>query len=86
MECDPSIKSIILKIDAEENAYIVEDLDEQHLVVKETMLNLLKQRLQEVSTVPYRERAKLTRHSISRQRLKSQCSLPLSRSLWLRRG
>lgn len=48
MECDPSIKSIILKIDAEDHAYIVEELDEQTLVVKETMVNLLKQKLQEV--------------------------------------
>ena len=48
MECDPSIKSIILKIDADDHAYIVEELDEQTLVVKETMVNLLKQKLQEV--------------------------------------
>ena len=50
MECDPSIKAIILKIDAEENAFIVEELDEQRLVIKENMVALLKMRLDEVST------------------------------------
>lgn len=61
MECDPSIKSIILKIDAEEHAYIVEELDEQTLVVKETMVNLLKQKLQEVSLKASEAVARLTR-------------------------
>lgn len=51
MECDPSIKAIIVKIDNEEqHAYIVEDLDDQTLVIKENMLSLLKMRLNEVST------------------------------------
>ncbi|KAH8599323.1 RNA polymerase II transcription factor B subunit 5 [Bisporella sp. PMI_857] len=48
VECDPSIKAIILKIDAEENAFIVEDLDEQRLVIKENMVALLKMRLDDV--------------------------------------
>lgn len=51
MECDPSIKSIILKIDAEDHAYVVEDLDDQTVVIKETMVNLLKQKLKDVSCV-----------------------------------
>lgn len=45
MECDPSIKSIIVKIDAEDHAFIVEELDDQTLVIKENMLALLKQKL-----------------------------------------
>ncbi|KAH6683193.1 RNA polymerase II transcription factor B subunit 5 [Tricladium varicosporioides] len=45
VECDPSIKSIILKIDSEEHAFVVEDLDDQTLVIKENMLPILKMRL-----------------------------------------
>ena len=48
MECDPSIKSIIVKIDSEEHAFIVEELDDQTLVIKENMLPLLKMRLEDV--------------------------------------
>ena len=47
--CDPSIKSVIMKIDAEDHAFVVEDLDDETVVVKETMVNLLKQRLKDVS-------------------------------------
>ncbi|PQE17794.1 hypothetical protein CJF31_00005519 [Rutstroemia sp. NJR-2017a BVV2] len=48
VECDPSIKSIIVKIDADEqHAYIVEDLDDQTLVIKENMLTMLKARLED---------------------------------------
>lgn len=48
IECDPSIKSIIVQIDAEDHAYIVEELDDQTLVVKENMLTSLKLKLDEV--------------------------------------
>lgn len=51
MECDPSIKAIILKIDQEKHDYIVEDLDDQTLVIKESQLQKLKARLGEVSDV-----------------------------------
>jgi TFIIH basal transcription factor complex TTD-A subunit len=50
VECDPSIKSIIVKIDSEDHAFIVEDLDDQTLVIKENMLSILKMRLDEVGT------------------------------------
>jgi TFIIH basal transcription factor complex TTD-A subunit len=46
--CDASIKSIIVKIDSEEHAFIVEELDDSTLVVKENMLSILKMRLDEV--------------------------------------
>ena len=49
MECDPSIKSIIVKIDSEKNDFIVEELDDQTLVIKEGMLQILKMRLNEVT-------------------------------------
>ncbi|KAJ5480626.1 hypothetical protein N7530_006135 [Penicillium desertorum] len=46
IECDPSIKSMILKYDEERHDYIVEDLDdENHLVIKESQLQNLKVRL-----------------------------------------
>ncbi|KAI9735453.1 MAG: TFIIH complex subunit tfb5 [Claussenomyces sp. TS43310] len=47
VECDPSIKSIIVKIDSERNDFIVEELDDQTLVIKEGMLSVLKMRLDE---------------------------------------
>ena len=49
VQCDPSIKSIIVKIDSEDHAFIVEELDDQTLVVKENMMSTLKMRLDEVS-------------------------------------
>lgn len=49
IECDPSIKAIIVKINQEmSNAYIIEDLDDGHLVIKENMVNDLKYRLDDV--------------------------------------
>ncbi|KAL8713778.1 MAG: hypothetical protein Q9220_002305 [cf. Caloplaca sp. 1 TL-2023] len=48
VECDPSIKAIILKIDQEHHDYIVEDLDDQTLVIKESQLPRLKERLEEL--------------------------------------
>ena len=42
VECDPSIKSIIIAIDSEHNEYIIEDLDESHLVIQERMVPQLK--------------------------------------------
>jgi len=48
VECDPSIKSIIVKIDSEDHAFIVEELDDQTLVIKENMLSILKMRLEDV--------------------------------------
>ncbi|KAL9630895.1 MAG: hypothetical protein Q9164_006189 [Protoblastenia rupestris] len=49
IECDPSIKAIILKIDQEKHDYIVEDLDDQTLVIKESQLQRLKARMEEVN-------------------------------------
>ncbi|KAJ5692764.1 hypothetical protein N7462_002187 [Penicillium macrosclerotiorum] len=49
IECDPSIKSMILKYDEESHDYIVEDLDdENHLVIKESQLQKLKYLLDRV--------------------------------------
>jgi len=48
VSCDPSIKAIILKIDHDKHDYIIEDLDDQTVFVKEDMLGMLKARLDEV--------------------------------------
>ena len=49
VECDPSIKSIIVKIDSEDHSFIVEELDDQTLVVKENMLGIRNMRLEDVT-------------------------------------
>jgi TFIIH basal transcription factor complex TTD-A subunit len=51
VQCDPSIKSIIVKIDNEEHAFIVEELDDQTLVIKENMMTTLKMKLDEVDAL-----------------------------------
>lgn len=50
IECDPSIKSIIVNIDAANHDYIIEDLDDQHVVVKENMVAALKRQLDDVGS------------------------------------
>lgn len=46
VECDASIKSIIVSIDNESNnEFVIEVLDDTHIVVKETMVQALKQKL-----------------------------------------
>ncbi|KAI1332579.1 transcription factor TFIIH complex subunit Tfb5-domain-containing protein [Xylariaceae sp. FL0255] len=55
VECDPSIKTIIMNIDGKENnEYVIEDLDETHLMIKDVMVAKLKARLEErlKETVP----------------------------------
>jgi hypothetical protein len=68
VECDPSIKSIIVKIDSEEHAYVVEELDDQTLVVQENMLPLLKARLDDVSTFVFRIKGDETDRETGSQR------------------
>ncbi|KAI0594623.1 RNA polymerase 2 general transcription and DNA repair factor tfiih component [Biscogniauxia mediterranea] len=54
VECDPSIKSIIINIDSDKNDYIIEDLDESHLLIKDNMVSQLKAKLEDrlKETVP----------------------------------
>ncbi|KFY45566.1 hypothetical protein V494_00891 [Pseudogymnoascus sp. VKM F-4513 (FW-928)] len=47
VECDPSIKAIIVKLDSERNDYIVEELDDQTLVINEAKLGTLKMALED---------------------------------------
>ena len=48
VQCDASIKAIICKIDGERHDFIVEDLDDETLVIKESKIGELKVRLAEV--------------------------------------
>ncbi|KAJ3501865.1 hypothetical protein NM208_g16847 [Fusarium decemcellulare] len=48
IECDPSIKSIIVNIDSTNHDYIIEDLDDERVVVKENMVSMLKAKLEDV--------------------------------------
>lgn len=48
IECDASIKAIIMKIDAQRHDIIMEDLDDETCVVKADKLDELKRRLKEV--------------------------------------
>jgi len=55
VKCDASIKAIIIKIDSDRNDIIVEDLDEEHLLIKSDKLAELKQRLSETLKATLRE-------------------------------
>ncbi|OBT39957.1 hypothetical protein VE00_09450 [Pseudogymnoascus sp. WSF 3629] len=47
VECDPSIKAIIVQLDSDRNDFIVEELDDQTLVINEAKLGTLKMALEE---------------------------------------
>jgi len=50
VECDPSIKAIIIKINAEHaHDIIIEDIDDEHVLIKSTRHEDLKQLLKDVS-------------------------------------
>ena len=49
VRCDASIKAMLVDIDSKNNnEYIIEELDEEHILVKETKINELKSRLNQV--------------------------------------
>jgi TFIIH basal transcription factor complex TTD-A subunit len=49
VKCDASIKAMLVDIDSKNNnEYIIQELDEEHILVKETKINELKARLNEV--------------------------------------
>lgn len=49
VQCDPSIKAIIVQIDSEKHDIIIEDLDDETVMVKQEKLDELKRKLGEVS-------------------------------------
>lgn len=49
VKCDPSIKAIILQINAEEkNDIVIEDIDDEHVLIKKTKHQVLKDKLNKV--------------------------------------
>jgi TFIIH basal transcription factor complex TTD-A subunit len=51
VRCDASIKAMLVDIDSKNNnEYIIEELDEEHILVKETKVNEIKSRLNMVGT------------------------------------
>lgn len=48
IECDPSIKAIIEQIDSERNDFIYENLSDELVVIKESKLDELKIKLEQV--------------------------------------
>ena len=51
VECDPSIKAIIMRIDEQHShAFIIEDIDDEHVLVKKGKHDELKQLLKDVSS------------------------------------
>lgn len=70
MQADPSIKAIIVKIDSEKHDFIVEDLDDETVVVKESKLTELKERLKEVRSPVYPIELKKGSDNLIGQRIK----------------
>jgi hypothetical protein len=71
VECEPAIKSILVHIDSNHHhEFIIEDLDDTHLFIKEAMLPVLKQKLEEVSFQhpPRRRSALIAVRSVSKRR------------------
>lgn len=50
VKCDPSIKAILLKINAENgHDFIIEEIDDEHVLVKSAKHDVLKSLLKDVS-------------------------------------
>ncbi|KAK7202601.1 RNA polymerase II transcription factor B subunit 5 [Myxozyma melibiosi] len=45
VECDPSIKSLVLNIDAKSHNVVIADLDDEHLVIDERQVDNVKRQL-----------------------------------------
>ncbi|CAH2451370.1 RNA polymerase II general transcription factor TFIIH component [Komagataella phaffii CBS 7435] len=45
VKCDPSIRALILKIDAESHDIVIEELDDTHLVVDQNRIPFVKAEL-----------------------------------------
>ncbi len=55
IQCDASIKAIINKIDSQYHEFILEDLDDEAVIIKESKLAELKIRLKEALKDTVRE-------------------------------
>ncbi|GME93317.1 hypothetical protein B5S28_g3158 [[Candida] boidinii] len=48
IQCDPSIKALIVKIDSDFNNIVVEELDDTHLLVDPSTIPFIKQELNRI--------------------------------------
>lgn len=56
VQCDPSIKAILVKIDSENaNEFIIEDIDDETVLIKEGKHDLLKIKLRDALKDTVRE-------------------------------
>ena len=61
VKCDASIKAMLVDIDSKNNNdFIIEELDEEHILVMETKINELKSRLNQVRIQCKRRTRRLT--------------------------
>lgn len=71
IKCDPSIKAMLIDIDTKNNHdFIIEDLDEEHLLVKDAKINQLKMQLQTVRKMIQRHVHTLTNRQMMSERLR----------------
>ncbi|KAL8392034.1 hypothetical protein RB595_002293 [Gaeumannomyces hyphopodioides] len=80
IECDPLIKSGIVEIDKKRNDIIVEDIDDEHLVIKENMVDYLKAQLDVVRFFPFFFRCHIVSHRLIVSVL-TGCHFPPCRNL-----
>lgn len=53
IQCDPSIKAILLKINKEhDQEFIIEDIDDETILIKDGKLEILQRLLKEVGHTP----------------------------------
>lgn len=45
IECDPSIRSLIVKLNSDNSGIIIEELDDRHLLIDSNRLTFLKKEL-----------------------------------------
>ncbi|KAK9350482.1 TFIIH subunit TTDA/Tfb5 [Lipomyces doorenjongii] len=45
VECDPSIKALIINLDSKNHNVVLADLDDEHLVIEERMVEHVKREL-----------------------------------------
>ncbi|KAG9294209.1 hypothetical protein G9A89_021568 [Geosiphon pyriformis] len=48
LECDPTVKQVIISLQNEYDKFIIEDLDETHLFVDVSYVAMVKQRLEQL--------------------------------------
>lgn len=50
IECDPSIKALIVNIDSDKHDIVIEELDDTHLLIDSTKVDFVKEELNRLLT------------------------------------